>query len=715
MGMKRRAFLFGGAALVGGGLFALNWGHNSSMAQAEMLTQKAGENSFSGWLKIADDEAITVYSPHIDFGQGTHTALAQMLADELDADWKHVRVEQAPADTAFANSGLVNATLAEFVTVPDFLSVLINPLASQVARTMGLQVTAGSTGIRMTGQYGMRLLGASVRLALIDAAAAKFNVAAAEISASNGKITHSGSGQKATYGELAATAAQHTLTSTPTLKKSTDFKIIGTSPQRLDIPTKVTGEAIYAIDFTLPEMHVATVMAAPVRGGKLLSVDDAPALAIAGVDKVIKLDDAVAVVATGYWPAIQGLRALSAKFSDGGFGEVSSASIFTAQDELISPKSAAVSTGTTVNATYRVPFLHHATMEPPSMNAHFADGKISVWGGVQDPLETRAIIADVAGLPIENVTFYPMIMGGSFGRRFPQSSQFIGQVVKLAMQLPYPVKLIWSREEDVAQGAYRPQLSAQLSGTLDANKKMTSWSTDYAQNGDAADAAAIPYIVATKTMTHYEYMSHQPDAFWRSVNHSQHCFYTECFVDELAHAAGADPYTFRREHLIEGSRHQRVLDEVAKRANWKTTPAAGVGRGIAIVEAMGSFAAHVVEVSINPDGSPRVLRVFAVVDCGIVVNPRNAEAQVQGAILMGLSAALAEQITLEKGAVVQSNFNDYPILQMAGAPTIDVYFIPSVEAPGGLGEPGLPPLAPALANAIFALNGKRIRQLPILQ
>ncbi len=255
-------------------------------------------------------------------------------------------------------------------------------------------------------------------------------------------------------------------------------------------------------------------------------------------------------------------------------------------------------------------------MEPPSITAHFADGRLDVWGGTQDPIETRAIIAGVSGLALENVTFHPMIMGGGFGRRFPQSCQFIAQVVKIALQTPYPVKLIWSREEDFAQGAYRPQQSARMSAMLGADKKIATWTTDYAQGSEAAGAAPIPYTVPTTTITHHPFISHQPDSFWRAVDHTQHGFYTESFVDELAHAAGADPHAFRRIHLTEGSRHQRVLDEAALRSNWTSPPAPGVGRGIAVIAAMGSFAAHVVEVSVKADGTPRVLRVVAVVDCG---------------------------------------------------------------------------------------------------
>jgi isoquinoline 1-oxidoreductase subunit beta len=715
MGMKRRGFLFGCAALTAGGVFALSWSNGQNAGKAKSLTASQNEASFKGWLKIADDDTITVYSPHIDFGQGTHTALAQMLADELDADWKHVRVEQAPAEQPFANAALVRASLQEITTVPNMLLGATDSLGALVSRVMNLQLTGGSTGIRMTGQYGMRVLGAAARLALLETASEQLGLPISDLKTENSKVLHTPSQRSFRYGELAAKAAERELTSTPTLKRPGDFKIIGTSVQRFDIPDKLTGKAIYGIDLDLPDMRIATVIAAPVRGGKLTLVDEAPALAVKGVESVIKLDEAVVVVANGYWPAIQGLRALSPKFSDGGFGSVSSASIFEAQNKLISSGDTKRNETTSfLEATYKVPFLHHATMEPLAISAHFKDGRLQVWGGLQDPLATVAIITSVSGLDAENVKFYPMIMGGGFGRRFPESSQCIAQIVKIAMQLPYPVKLIWSREEDVAQGAYRPQMSARLSATLDAAGRISTWSSHYAQNAEPFEAANVPYSIPEVALKHHAYISNQPDSFWRSVDHSQHGFFTECFVDELAHLAGQDPYAFRRVHLEEGSRHQVVLDEVAKRAGWKSALAPKHGRGIAIVQAMGSIAAHVVEVSVDESGTPKVQKVTAVIDCGLVINPLNAIAQIEGSIIMGLSAALREQITLEKGAVVQTNFSDYPIIQMEDIPEIDIYFVPSDAPPGGVGEPGLPPVAPALANAIFAASGKRIRQLPIL-
>ena len=306
-----------------------------------------------------------------------------------------------------------------------------------------------------------------------------------------------------------------------------------------------------------------------------------------------------------------------------------------------------------------------------------------------------------------------MIMGGGFGRRFPPYTQIIEQIAQVAMQVDHPVKIIWSREEDVKQGAYRPQSLGQLQAALGSDGRIAAWQTDYAQFADAESETVFPYQVPATARRHYKYISNQVDAYWRSVNATQHGFYNESFMDELAHLAGADPYRFRRAHLPAGSRHLAVLDAVAKRANWETPLPAGTGRGIALVESFGTICAHVIEASVKPDGTPQVHKVWAVVDCGTTVNPKNAEAQVQGGVLMGLSTALGEAITLTHGAVDQNSFPDYPVLKLADAPAVDVHFIDSGAPIGGLGEPGLPPAAPALANALFAVTGKRIRNLPI--
>jgi isoquinoline 1-oxidoreductase beta subunit len=714
MGVKRRNFLIGAAVVAGAGVFGTVWVDSSARSRAMAATVKPGEGGFAAWIKIAPDDTVTIYSPTIDFGQGSHTAQAQMVAEELDADWSKVRVEQAPPEPGFANSGLIQGFINE---VSDGLgNHLPKSLMSLVARSVPIQLTGGSSGIRFAGQNLMRKTGAAARLALIAEAADRLGVPAAELTTLNSKVSHGKSGRSLRYGQLAEAAAARALASDPPLKDAKLFRFIGQSPVRFDIPGKVDGSAQYGMDVTLPEMRVATVNMAPVRDGKLTSVDAAPALAVAGVERVIKLDEAVVVIAKGYWQASKGLAALTPQFTDGGHASVSSASIFAAQDKLNGAgKQLAASAGAKLLvAEYKAPFLHQAMMEPFAMTAHFKNGRLEVWGGLQDPLSARTKLAKAAGLALDDVTFHPMIMGGGFGRRFPDYCQIIEQIAVVAKQVPWPVKLIWSREQEVTHGAYRPQVAARLQGELGADGRVAAWASDYAQYGDAGRDGTVPYAIPAFEARHHKYISNQVDAYFRSVDASQHGFFNESFIDELAHAAGEDPYQFRRKHLPAGGRHLKVLDEVARRSGWGTPLPVGVGRGIALVEAFGTIVGEVIEAGLREDGYPRVLRATAVVDCGTVVNPRNAEAQIAGGMIMGLSGAIGEEITLDKGAVVQSNFGDYPLLKLADTPPqIEVFFLNSGAKMGGIGEPGLPPAAPALANALFAATGKRVRQLPI--
>jgi isoquinoline 1-oxidoreductase subunit beta len=715
-GFKRRAFLIGGVALIGGGIFAAKMADTSARDGAIAATTKAGEASFLAWIKIAADNAVTLYSPHIDFGQGSHTALAQMLAEELDVDLAAIKVEQAPPESGFANTALGQYFLRDMTGMPGFIDSLPGSWISMIARSMPLQVTGGSSAVRATGQEAFRKIGASARLAMIEEAAEKMGVAAAELTTDAGQVVHAKSGKKMPYGALAMGAAARSLESDPPLKTAKDYKFIGKPIARIDIPAKVDGSAQYSIDKILPDMRVATIMMAPVRDGKLTSVDEKPALAVAGVEKVIKLDEAVVVVGKGYWQASKGLAMLEPKFTDGGHGALSSASIDAAQGKLNAEgeKLAAPAGGKLLNADYKAPFLHQATMEPMAMVAHYKDGKLEAWGGVQDPILTRQMLAASAEIDEEAVTFHPMIMGGGFGRRFPGYMQIIDQVARVAKQLPYPVKLIWSREQDVQHGAYRPQVAARMQAALGKDGKMAAWASDYAQMDNAGAEGNVPYTIPNFEARHHEYISNQVNAYWRSVNASQHGFFNESMVDELAHAAGKDPYAFRLAHLPKDGRHAKVLTEAAKRSGWGTALPKGTGRGIAMVESFGTIVCEVVEATTNADGSPKVLKVTAVVDCGTTVNPRNAEAQIEGGIIMGLSSAIGEAITLDKGAVQQNNFTDYPIMKLAETPEIKVHFIESGARMGGIGEPGTPPAAPALANALFAATGKRIRQLPIL-
>lgn len=727
MGVKRRAFLIGGAALIGGGLFAVSWSERAATRRAAKLITKDKAGVFQTWIRIAEDDTVTIFSPHVDFGQGAVTGLAQMAAEELDADWSKIVVESAPVMVAFANAPLAKGFGGELLpfSVPPFLNGIVGSAFAMVARNIPLQVTGGSSSIRATGQMGMRVAGAAARNALIATAAKRFSVPESELTTANSRVIHAKSGRALRYGELAAEAADATIGGEPKFKDPKDYRLIGKPIARLDIPGKVNGSAQFGMDVQLPDLRVATIMAAPVRGGKLDSVDPAAALAIKGVEKVIKLDNSVAVLAKGYWQALTGLRALSPKFSDGGHGALSSASIAAAQAAKLQtdkpdnksghgdvPAALAASGVRLVEAHYAVPFIHHAMMEPFALTAHFKDGKLDLWGGVQDPLHSRKVAAEAANISTDQVTFHPMMMGGAFGRRLPGFCEIIGQVVQIAKQTPYPVKLIWSREEEVKHGCYRPQATANLKAALDKNGRIAGWTTDYAQSEDATREIRFVYDVPAYALRHYAFATNQHDGPWRSVNSNQNGFYSESFMDELALAAGEDPYQFRRKHLHPGSRHLAVLDDVAKRSGWSTPLTTGRGRGMALVESFNTIVAHVIEASVGDDGRPRAHKVWSTVDCGRVINPDGAAAQIMGGIIMALSSCVDEAITLEKGAVVQSNFHDYRLLKLAEAPDVDVHFLESNASLGGLGEPGVPPTAPALANAIFAATGTRIRQLP---
>lgn len=725
MGVKRRAFLIGGLALAGAGVFGIGWADRSARKAALDAVLGKGEAGFTPWLKIAADGTTTLYSPHIDFGQGSGTALAQMAADELDLAWGQIRVEQAPALPGFANGALIEGFANDFAG--GLGSRLPASLRTMIARAAPIQLTGGSSAVRMTGQLLMRKVAAAARLALVAEAAERLGVQPSELATAEGVVSHATSGRSLAYGELAAAAATRDLADDPVLKGKSEWRFIGQSVPRFDIPAKVDGSAVYGIDVSVPDMRVGTVMMAPVRGGTLKALDEAPALAVPGVEKVIRLDDAVIVIAKGYWQAHKGLMALAPEFSDGGHGKITSAGIFADHDALIAKGDPDNSAGEgdvdaafaaagakLVEARYRLPYLHHAMMEPFAMTAHHKDGRLEVWAGLQDPLSVRALAAEAAGLDADAVAVHTTLMGGGFGRRFPTQCEIIAQTARAAMQCPWPVKLIWSREEEVRQGSYRPQSSAVLKGALGKEGAITGWRTDYAQNQDAEMETVFPYTLPAASRRQYTYKTNQVDGPWRSVNSTQQGFYTESFIDELAHAAGADPYEFRARHLPKGSRHRKVLDEAARLSGWRTPLPQGHGRGIALVESFGSIVAEVIEASVGENGWPKVHKITAVVDCGTTVNPRNARAQIEGGILMALSTAIGEEITLDGGTVVQSNFSDYPLLTLADTPrTIAVHFIESGAKMGGIGEPGVPPASPALANALFAATGKRVRQLPI--
>jgi isoquinoline 1-oxidoreductase beta subunit len=531
---------------------------------------------------------------------------------------------------------------------------------------------------------------------------------------------------RASYGELAADAAQLDVPAHPALKDRESFTIIGTPKPRFDIPNKVNGGTTYGLDVQLPAMLYAAIKAAPVFGGKLVSVDATPATSMLGVVKVVQLANAVAVVADGYWHAQQALNKLQPVFDTSGNEEVSSESIFKSFAQALDGKSgkkvvhegrgedAFEKSATTVSAEYRVPYLAHATMEPMNATALVTDESCEVWAGTQDPLDARNTAAKAAGLKGAQVTIHNLQLGGGFGRRLPGNLDYVDQAVRIAKEMsPKPVKLIWSREEDIRHDFYRSAVLGRYRGAIDAEGKPHVWAAHF--SGDAGDGAAeLPYAIPNQAIARTDVKTHIRLGAWRSVDHTQHGFFTESFIDELAHAAGKDPFEFRRALLSVKPRHKAALELAAEKSGWGSPLPSGHGRGIALVESFGSVVCEVAEVEALANGKYKVHRVVAAVDCGDVVNPDSGASQIEGGIVFGLSAALYGQITIDKGAVVQSNFGNHPMALMADSPRTEVHFIASHAQRGGLGEPGVPPIAPAIANAIFAATGKRIRTLPIM-
>jgi len=708
----RRAFV--GAGTVAGGGFLLGVaGFTFAPGRHTLVSADARtKGQLTTWITITPDNVVTILIPHCEMGQGTPTALAMMAAEELEADWSHVRVEEAPALDAYANGYIIRTAGGNYV--PAVLGRGVDYGAYKLAEWFGFQVTGGSTAVRSTGEYGMRVAGAAAKEMLLAAAASQWGVSAAECTAKGSQITHAGSGRSATFGALAQAAAAQPVPTSPALKNPDAFTIRRTSLPRLDIPPKVDGSATYAIDFTTPGMLYAALEIAPVNGGTLLSVDPAPAEAMPGVKKVVQLKEAVAVVADSFWRARRALAALKPEFSDAGHGEVSTASIFAAFDKALGappemPKDAAK----VITAEYRAPFLAHATMSPMVCTAKVEADRAEVWTGVQDPLNARSVAAKALGISAANVKLTNFLLGGGFGRGLPFNFDYVDLAVRVAQAMsPTPVKTIWSRENDIQHDYYRGAALSRHSGALDANGVPLVAHSNYTGGGNT-EAVFMPYAIAAKSAK--EKKAGHPIRLgqWRSVLNSQHGFFKESFIDEMAHAAGKDPFEFRRGLLGDQPRFKAALEKAAALSGWGTPLPKGEGRGIAICESFGTIVAEVVHVVISPEGRLKVPHVYAAVDCGDVVNLDSATAQVEGGIIFALSAALLSEITIKQGRVVEKNFRDYPMIHIADTPKITTAFIRSNAQFGGLGEPGVPPLAPALANAIHAATGIRVRELPI--
>ncbi len=725
MPMNRRRFLLGTAIAGGGLLLGYASTRPSKHRQANAALDGDAAPFLTTWLRISPDNTVTVLVPHSEMGQGVLTALPMMAADELDADWNLVRVEQAPATDLFANGVLIKGFATSLgVSIPGLLDGLATAATMKVAEIMNMQITGGSSSVRFTGEQGMRVAGAAARQMLLQAAAQQLQVPESELSTRLSHVHHEASGRSLSYGELASAAAQFEPPANPVLKRPEQYTLMGRPIPRIDIPAKVDGTAAFGIDARPAGMLYAAVKTAPVFGSRLASVDSASALQRRGVVRVVELDDAVAVVADNYWRARQALDAMAVRFEATPNDGVTTQSIFAQYDQALQGElsedvekgdtpAALASASSVVEATYRVPYLAHAAMEPMNCTVHFHDGRCDVWTGTQDNLGIRGRVASVSGLDENAVTVHAFYLGGGFGRRLPNATNTIDQATRIAMQFDVPVKTIWSREDDMQQDYYRPAVTSRFRAGFDAAGQLTAWENHYIGKNEPAEAAHTPYSIPNQSIAYADSPTHVPFGAWRSVAHSQHTFFLESFVDELAHHAGQNPYQFRLNLLADKPRHAAVLKAAAEQAGWDRNLPAGRARGIALQESFGSIVAQVAEVSIGEAGEVRVHRVTCAIDCGRAVNPDTVRSQAESGVIFGLTAALYGEITIDKGAVVQRNFNDYEMLRLRESPDIDVVTIESGAALGGLGEPATPPIAAAVANALYILTGQRVRELPL--
>ena len=725
--LTRRAFLTAGL-IVGGGLIvgvAIRPGHRTPKLAKFM--QKNDEVLVNAWVKLLPDNSVTVIVSHAEMGQGAQSALAIMLADEMDVDWDSVTIEEAPAHDEYANFHMAREFLLPG-KMPGIVNQTINGVFLTISKSIALQVTGGSFSVRSTGERGMRVAGAAAKDLLIQAAAQEWQVAATEIRAEKSVLYHDATNRKAPYIEFAKTAAEQQGPEFPTLKTPEQFNLMGNEEiQRLDIPEKVDGTATFGIDVVLPGMKYATVKTSPVFGSTVESVDSSAAEKMKGVIMVVNIGDGVGVIADSYWQAKKAIAAVKVTYTASEWDSTSSESIMA---QFRSDMDKAVTNGdeetdfsegnarkviesadNVITAEYSVPYLAHITMEPMNSTALVKDGKIEVWGGTQNPLGIKAAIAEYADTDAENVVVNNVYLGGGFGRR--AMTDYPIQAVKLASALPgVPVKMIWSREEDVQHDFYRPAIVSRFKAALGDSGLPTAWENQYVDKHEPKEAPYIPYQVDNQFVHYIESPTHIPFGPWRSVDHSQHAFFTESFIDELAHAAKQDGYEYRRKLLQSEPRYLKVLDAVAKMSDWDRPLPQGWGRGMAIHGSFNSIVAEVVEVDMS-SGSPRVDKVYCVADAGFAYCPNAFKAQMESGIIFGLSAAMHGEITIKNGAVMQSNLHDYKVIRMNTAPDIHVEIINSGERTGGAGEPGTPPIAPALTNAIFAATGNRIRELPV--
>ena len=716
--ISRRTFLETGAALGGGLLLRFRLPQDRAFAP----------NAF---IRIDRDGTVTLTMHKVEMGQGTYTAMPMLLAEELGVGLDQVRLEHAPPD---------DARYAE----PMF----------------GVQETGGSTSVRGNWEP-LRRAGAAARTMLLSAAAQTWKVDPSTCRAERGAVSHVPTGRSLGYGALVDAAARLSVPGRVALKAPKDFRLIGTPAKRLDTPEKVDGSAVFGIDERLPGMKFAAVAACPVFGGKVASLDDAKAKTIVGVRQVVRLDDAVAVVADTTWAAKQGLAALDVRWDEGPNARLSTADIVQQLVSALEGKGVvgrsdgdvpAAMKGATrrVEAVYQVPFLAHATMEPVNCTVHVRPDGCDLWVGTQVPTFTQTAAAKETGLPKARVAVHNHLLGGGFGRRL--EVDFIVRAVQIAKQVSGPVQVWWSREEDIQHDMYRPYYCDRIAAGLDGQGRPVAWSHRIAGSSiearviselfpktlrvikaggmhrlgamikhldlDAVDGAAEPPYTIPNIRVEYVRTEPPsiPTAFWRGVGPTHNVFVVESFIDELAAAAQQDPFEYRRALLDRSPRAKAVLELAAQRGGWGQPLSSGrgrAGRGIALLHAFGSYIAQVAEVVVSPQGEVRVPRVVCAVDCGTIVNPDIVKAQMESGIVFGITGALWGEITIKNGRVEQHNFYDYRMLRMSEAPTVEVHLVESTEPPGGIGEPGTSAVMPAVTNAIFAATGKRIRTLPV--
>jgi isoquinoline 1-oxidoreductase beta subunit len=649
------------------------------------------EVTLNPWIRIAADGTITLVAGQSEMGQGASTGLAMLVAEELDVDLAQIRYEAAPADRAYVN--------------PSF----------------GEQLTGGSTSIRAWWRP-LREAAAAARERLIAAAADGWALRRKDCRAERGTVVHIPTGRRFGYGELAARAAALPAPRSVRLKQPHDFHVIGTLQPRLDSADHVTGRAIFGGDVSIPDMLVATVARCPVFGGKLAHVDARRARAIQGVRDVVEMESGVAVIAESSWSALRGRETLAISWDEGPQAGIDSARIRHSLQEAATHRGriarddgdaidALRYAARSVEAVYETPYLAHATMEPMNCTARVGPDGCDVWAPTQAQTDAQNVAAQAAGLRRNQVRIHTACIGGGFGRRLDQD--FVAEAVQIAKAVGRPVQVLWTRDDDMRHDHYRPANYTRLRGGLDAGGRTVAWFQRIVGPSLALDGVDVPYAIPNIREEHVEIDPGVPTGPWRSVGASQNAFAVECFIDELAHASRADPLAFRRKLLGRAPRHRGVLDLAAEKAGWGTPPPRGRHRGLAVYHSFGSYVAQVAEVSVSETGAIRVHRVVCAIDCGFAVNPDLVAAQMEGGIAFGLSAALKGEITVEQGAVVQASLRDFPILKLDEMPEVEVHIRASREEPGGVGEPGVPPIAPALANALFAATGHRIRALPI--